>query len=786
MNSAGRWTIASVLSAGFAAAAWTVAAFQFDLDTETAATVAALGAALIGAPAAAWASGEKRGPGPEPAGARRRPVVLGALPRLADAYQRRAFDEAFADGRVVVLTGLGGVGKTQLAAGHAVEALGGGAVDVLVWVDAAERDSVVSGLAAAARELTGVVDSDQQRGAVRLIEWTRRSARWLVVLDNVTSPDDLRGLWPSPAPSGRIVVTSRRRDAVLTENQRVVIDVDVFTVDEAVSYLRAKLPAGICADPAALAADLGNLPLALAQAAAYMSDRGIDCDTYRRRFADSRRQLTRLFPKDAGPSDDYASTVTATWSLSVGLADTLDPLGVASPLLNLLAFLAPTGVPQPLLTDRAVLAYVSAHRTAGEGPVDADDAGDALRCLHRLSLATVDERADPPQVSAHRLLQRVVREALDPAGRREAVLAAAEALLDIWPAPERSITYSRVLRANATALIGSGADFLWEGSASPLFARLGVSIGSTGDEAGAAAHFRALAAEAGRRLGPEHRDTFRFLERMIFWLGEAGDAAAALEAARDLAARTTAALGDDDPLTLDAELAVARWLGESGDPAGAVAAYDRVLPRCTRRLGADHPDVLRARSWHAFMQGEAGNHDTAARLFDDLVRDRTRVLGADHRDTLAARHLSARWHGLAGSYDSAAEAASALVSDALRVLGPDHPDTLHFRHTLARFRGFAGDPRRAASAFEGILADRVRVLGPEHLYTLASRYQLARWRYQAGEHARATAEMAELAGERARVLGPAHPLTLQADGVLRFWRGELDELPPAVTARSDS
>jgi hypothetical protein len=219
-----------------------------------------------------------------------------------------------------VLSGTGGVGRTQLAAHHARTAWQAGAVDLLVWATATSRDAVLSAYAEAAVTVTDPDDpqcaglDDPERAAVRFLAWAQSTdQRWLIVLDDLSDPAHLNGtdgrcdLWPPAHPNGRTVVTTRRRDAALPGH---LIDVGLFTKGEAVGYLGAELAAqGRHDDPGQveeLARDLGHLPLALAQAVTYLLDLHLDCATYRVRLADRARTLPDLVSEDSGLPDPTA------------------------------------------------------------------------------------------------------------------------------------------------------------------------------------------------------------------------------------------------------------------------------------------------------------------------------------------------------------------------------------------------------------------------------------------------------------------------------------------------
>ncbi|MFE9112265.1 tetratricopeptide repeat protein [Streptomyces collinus] len=655
-----------------------------------------------------------------------------------------------------VLSGTGGVGKTQLAAHHARTAWQAGAVDLLVWVTATSREAVLGAYSEAAVTVTDPDDpqgaglDDPERAAVRFLAWAQTTdRRWLIVLDDVSDPAHLNGtdgrsdLWPPARPNGRTVVTTRRRDAALPGH---LIDVGLFTKDEAVDYLRAKLAAqGRHDDPGQvkeLARDLGYLPLALAQAVTYLLDLHLDCATYRVRLADRARTLPDLVPEDSGLPDAHRATVAATWSLSIEHADRLRPTGLARPMLHLVALLDPNGIPATVLTSPPALAYLTEHRTP-DGDTDpdvsphavgVDDATDALRCLHRLSLADHTPNTPHQEVRVHNLVQRATREALSPAARDMAARTCADALHEAWPEVERDTALGQALRANTAALTAHAADALWQPDAHPVLFHTGNSLGQTGLVTAARAYFQDLHTAARQNLGPDHPDT--------------------LTARHDLA----------------------YWRGAAGDAAGAATAFAELLADRLRVLGPDHPDTLSTRHDLALWRGSRAAADVAwaATAFAELLADQLRVLGPDHPATLITRHDLAHWRGAAGDATGAATATAELLADCLRVLGPDRPATLLARHNLAHWRGEAGDVAWAATAFAELLADELRVLGPDHPNTLLARHNLARWRGEAGDAAWAATAFAELLADRLRVLGPDHPDTVITRDYLAHWRGQAD------------
>ncbi|MEV7046192.1 NB-ARC domain-containing protein [Amycolatopsis sp. NPDC051061] len=484
------------------------------------------------------------------------PHRAGIPPQQAAAFQDRSgtarlLGQALQSGNVAVLTGhprvhtgvvsgLGGVGKTQVALDYAERLWTAGEVDVWVWVTAGSREAIVSSYARLATDLTGVEDTDPEHGAQRLLEWLAATpARWLIVLDDVQNPADLRGLWPPAAPAGQVVVTTRRRDASLRGHGRCLVEVDVFTPAEAEAYLRAALAdqPHLAEGAAELATELGCLPLAVAQAAAYMLDRALPCTDYRARWTSCRRSLALLLPEPDGLPDEHHATVATTWSLSVEQANRLEPAGIAGALLEVASMLDPNGIPAALFTTPTVTDLLSSH-TGRE--VDAEQAHDGLGCLHRLNLITLDPSSDTRTVQVHALVQRATRDALTAPQLRALAGAAADALLGIWPDTERDTTLGQVLGANTDALTETAGEHLWEPDGHTVLFRAGTSLGNRGLFAEARNHFLRLHATATEQLGSDHPDTLTARHYLARWRGEAGDPAGAVAAPRAATHRRSA------------------------------------------------------------------------------------------------------------------------------------------------------------------------------------------------------------------------------------------------------
>src|SRR5262249_20763225 len=158
------------------------------------------------------------------------------------------------------------------------------------------------------------------------------------VLDGLTDLENIGPWWPPPSPTsaGRVLATTRRRDALLSGSGRAVIDVDTYAPAEATAYLRDRFTGPhmvplLAAQTQNLLRELGHLPLALAHAAAYMLNEEVTCTDYLQLFTGQRSRLDALLPPESD-TEGYGRPVAAALLLTLDAARHRDPVGLAAPV----------------------------------------------------------------------------------------------------------------------------------------------------------------------------------------------------------------------------------------------------------------------------------------------------------------------------------------------------------------------------------------------------------------------------------------------------------------------
>jgi tetratricopeptide (TPR) repeat protein len=681
-------------------------------------------------------------------------LVPGATVALVPAREARQAGETEQPGNAG--TGspdwLGSSGKTQLAVYTAESIWRAGEADLLLWLDASSRASVLSGFVEAAAATASDHLGDAESVAGSFVEWLGETSRsWLIVLDDLRDTEDLNGLWPT-GQAGRVLITTPDR-RMLSGRPRVrTLPVPEFSTREALSYLMGRLTA----DPDQrlgaidLVVALGCEPPALAQASAMIATSRLTCREYQSHFDHRRAQLAKT---TAGAN----SAAAVTWTLSVEHAERLSPGGGAQYLLALAALLDGHAIPSAVFTALATCEYLG--EGGGGSPVDPNVAWSALLSLERAGLLTVDSAATPPTVRMTPTVQTAIRAATTKDVFERAAQAAADALLEVWPADEKQPWIAAHLRSCAVLLQEVAGDALWiEGSCHPLLVRAGRSMDGARLTGPAVAYWRELAATSDRIAGPSSPDTLMAGSQLTAALMAAGHAAEAVAWAQWVVAGRSRVLGPDDPSTIAARIALGHAFIAAGQAEAAVPVLESAVGDCERLLGADSLDTLRARDELAAALSAAGRPDDAIALQRRTLSDHERIQGPRHPDTMTARQKLADTYLAGGRVKDAISQLKRVLADRERVLGTDHMDTIVARGILASAYLSAGKMASALALYEQACEGYARVLGPDDPQTLERRANLATVYFKAGRLTDATRLIRDTVERSEQVLQPDDPL----------------------------
>ncbi|MFE6620273.1 tetratricopeptide repeat protein [Streptomyces sp. NPDC057740] len=465
-----------------------------------------------------------------------------------------AFEEA---GGVVVqaVHGLGGIGKSTLAAKWATGRTG--AYNPVWWITAETPDDVRAGLADLAVALQPALRDalSPQARCERAVRWLAEHEGWLLVLDNVTDPADVRQLL-GRTTGGRFLITTRRASG--WHGIAEPLSLDVLELPQAVE-LFARIHGGPAEGVEELCAELGCLPLAVEQAAAYCAEARITPAAYAELLA---RSPERVFASGAEGADG-AQTVARVWRVTMDrLADT----PVAERILRVIAWWAPDGIPRTYLDPLA-------------------DAADVTEALRRLAAHSMVSLREDGTVSVHRLVQAVARAG---EGAEEAYDEAARLLVvQGLPCEDDVVWIGHVANLVGYFDMGRVPPEIW--ALVPMY--FGDHAPSHDEAVGM--YERALERAEGA-LRPQSRITLAVRRRLAECCWAAGDHD---RAARLLSKNLTASMvvfGRKAPETIETGTALARLKLQRGDLGGGLSQARVSAQHAERTLGEGSAEALRA------------------------------------------------------------------------------------------------------------------------------------------------------------------------------------------------
>ncbi|WP_329254793.1 FxSxx-COOH system tetratricopeptide repeat protein [Actinoallomurus sp. NBC_01490] len=653
----------------------------------------------------------------------------------------------------VTLHGLGGIGKTQLALEYAYRYLAD--YDLVWWIPSDQPFLVRSSLASLATHLglphantTGV-----EEAARAVLDALRRGdpySRWLLIFDNAWGPEGLYDVIPDGP--GHVLITSR--DARWTDVANTV-NIDVLTRRESVEFLSART-ARVITEPAAdrLAEELGDLPLALEQAAAFQVETGTAADEYLALL----REHTGEHLDEVG-SAEYPTSVSAAWTLSIEKLREDQPEAVE--LLRCCALFGADPIPRAIFRRPARGDITPPLTLLVDDPLKL---ARAIRALSYYALARVDHARNTIQL--HRLVQAVVREEMTGA-ERQRMRSDARLLLAGYasgdPAdPETWNTYSSAL-AHVEPL---GV----EESTDPAVREFALDVIRYLHLSGAYDVARSMVERliAAWSTEPDEDGLDIALAHQLFGdiLRALGDYQAAYDVDTATLARLESTVGREHEATLRSMVSIATDMRGRGEFAAARIRDEEALFHCERLYGTDDPETCRVLNKLALDFALSSDFQGAKALHERAYQASLSLPPGGETLLLSTRSDLARATRLCGDYSEACDVGEVAYAQSVGKLGPEHPWTLRTAIDLSTALRRSGDFGASLDRARDVHARIVRRLGTDHPDALAAATCLAMSLRVAGELDAALDLTADTARRATNVYGADHPYTLGHTGNL--------------------
>jgi hypothetical protein len=704
----------------------------------------------------------------------RQPQIWGAVPLRNPDFVGR--EELLEDLRVRLLEpgdtatavlpealhGMGGVGKSQTVVEyiyrHASE------YDIVWWIPSEHPTTIRSSFVDLAKRL-GIKASTAETAVPAVLEALRSGAqnrRWILVFDNAEHPDVVRSFLPTGL--GHVVVTSRNAEWAGVAR---TVEVDLFARDESIELLRRRGGGNITDEDAdRLANALGDLPLAVEQAASWRAQTGMPVPEYVDLLAKNSAELLK-----AGAPGEYELPVAAAWNVPLNRLKT-DRRG-ALELLQVCAFFSPEPISRSLFTGVRAAPVPEALAEAFSDPIKLNQ---AIREINRYSLAKIDHSRNTIQL--HRLVQAVLRDQLDHSQWENMRHSVHLMLVNGDPGDPNNSASWPIYADLLPHAVNSRAVDCQDSWVRTLVTNLVRYLTNSGDYRGALSLAESAWDAWTTLLGETNVDTLvmgRHLGNALYRVGRTDDARARNSRVYQLMMDN---LGEDHEATISmAEVLLIEPQAEGN----LTEVRDRsaaILERAQRVFDEDDPALLAYANNYAARLRLTGEYFTARDLDETTLRRRTAILGGTHVATLNTRSGLAMDMRECGLYVEACEMQEETSAIATEVLGRDHPGTIGGDRCLAVARRKAGLHAKAMELTEDVY-NRYRLRhGEGHIDTVTSMMDMATELRQTGDLEKSLDFGLRSVRDFEQVFYAQHPFTMIATTNLAVTRrliGDVDE-----------